>query len=105
MVPGSTLMYRSNFWSDTFRPRAFSRRPSEAAVMPLPSDETTPPVTNTYLACLLTDAHLSESDRVPELGHTRRPGRRRAVAVFCADQPLHIRHRRVTRAWLRAPGP
>jgi hypothetical protein len=25
-------------------------------VMPLPSDETTPPVTNTYLACLLTCA-------------------------------------------------
>src|SRR5581483_5721435 len=48
IVPGSTLMYGSNFWTCTFRPRAFSRRPSEAAVIPLPSDETTPPVTKTY---------------------------------------------------------
>src|SRR5919199_1022219 len=49
IVPGSTLMYGSNFWTCTFRPRALSSRPSAAAVMPLPSDETTPPVTNTYL--------------------------------------------------------
>src|SRR4051794_22136473 len=39
------LMYGSNFWRATFRPRATSRRPMEAAAMPLPSDETTPPVT------------------------------------------------------------
>src|ERR671935_1360573 len=48
IVPGSTLMYGSNFWTWTLRPRAFSRRPSDAAVMPLPRDETTPPVTKTY---------------------------------------------------------
>src|SRR6187200_640412 len=48
IVPGSTLIYGSNFWTWTFRPRAFRSRPSEAAVMPLPRDETTPPVTNTY---------------------------------------------------------
>src|SRR5262245_13780334 len=48
IVPGSTLMYGSNFCTCTFSPRAFSRRPSEAAVMPLPRDETTPPVTKTY---------------------------------------------------------
>src|SRR3990172_2857775 len=29
-------------------PRAFRSRPSDAAVMPLPRDETTPPVTKTY---------------------------------------------------------
>ena len=39
-------MYGSNFCSATFSPRATSRRPIEAAAMPLPSDETTPPVTN-----------------------------------------------------------
>src|SRR5687767_13354053 len=39
------LMYGSNFWSATFRPRATSSRPIEAAAMPLPSEETTPPVT------------------------------------------------------------
>src|SRR5581483_5123628 len=48
IVPGSTLRYGSNFWSWTRRPRAFSRRPSDAATMPFPSAETTPPVTNTY---------------------------------------------------------
>ena len=41
-------MYGSNFWTCTLRPRAFSSRPSDAAVMPFPRDETTPPVTNTY---------------------------------------------------------
>src|SRR5579862_3229174 len=48
IVPGSTLRYGSNFCSWTRRPRAFSRRPSEAATMPFPSAETTPPVTKTY---------------------------------------------------------
>src|SRR3954447_20691002 len=38
-------MYGSNFWSWTRSPRETRSRPSEAAVIPLPSDETTPPVT------------------------------------------------------------
>src|SRR4051795_1892772 len=49
IVPGSTLRYGSNFWSWTRRPRAFSNLPSEAATIPFPSAETTPPVTKTYL--------------------------------------------------------
>src|SRR5579864_668606 len=48
IVPGSTFRYGSNFWSWTRRPRAFSRRPSEAATIPFPSADTTPPVTKTY---------------------------------------------------------
>src|SRR5436190_467003 len=48
IVPGSTFRYGSNFWSCTRSPRAFSRRPSEAATIPFPSAETTPPVTKTY---------------------------------------------------------
>src|SRR5438105_1311144 len=48
IVPGSTLRYGSNFWSWTLRPRAFSKRPSDAATIPFPSAETTPPVTKTY---------------------------------------------------------
>src|SRR5438874_9940295 len=48
IVPGSTLRYGSNFWSCTRSPRAFSKRPSEAATMPFPSADTTPPVTKTY---------------------------------------------------------
>ena len=45
IVPGSMLMYGSNFCRATLRPRETSRRPIEAAAMPLPSEETTPPVT------------------------------------------------------------
>src|SRR4051794_33852422 len=37
-------MYGSNFWSWTLSPRATSSRPIEAAAIPLPSDDTTPPV-------------------------------------------------------------
>src|SRR5919109_1722488 len=44
IVPGSTLMYGSNFWIVTDSPRATSSRPREAAAMPFPSAETTPPV-------------------------------------------------------------
>src|SRR6185312_1734588 len=49
IVPGSTLRYGSNFWSWTCSPRAFSSRPSDAATIPFPSADTTPPVTKTYL--------------------------------------------------------
>src|ERR1043166_2901426 len=48
IVPGSTLRYGSNFCSWTRSPRALSRRPSEAATIPFPRAETTPPVTKTY---------------------------------------------------------
>src|SRR6187551_1154089 len=45
MVPGSTLMYGSSFIIVTRRPRASRIAAREAAAMPLPSEETTPPVT------------------------------------------------------------
>src|SRR5713101_7065670 len=48
MVPGPTLRYGSSFWSETLRWRAFRMFPIDAAVIPLPSEETTPPVTKTY---------------------------------------------------------
>src|SRR4029079_24844 len=48
IVPGSTLRYGSNFWSWTRRPRALSNRPNEAATIPFPRADTTPPVTKTY---------------------------------------------------------
>ncbi len=50
MVPGSTLMYGSSLRMETERPRLLSNRPMLAAVMPLPSDDVTPPVTKTYFA-------------------------------------------------------
>src|SRR4030081_3048301 len=48
MLPGSTLRYGSSFWSETERPRLLRILPIEAAVIPLPSEDTTPPVTKTY---------------------------------------------------------
>src|SRR6478752_804722 len=45
MVPGSTLMYGSSFIIVTRRPRASRIAASDAAVIPLPSEDTTPPVT------------------------------------------------------------
>src|SRR4051794_25817291 len=43
-------MYGSSLRIETLRPRALSRRPMLAAVMPLPREEVTPPVTKTYFA-------------------------------------------------------
>ena len=48
MVPGSMLMYGSSLRMETGTPRALRIRPIEAAVMPLPSELVTPPVTKTY---------------------------------------------------------
>src|SRR6202140_4519497 len=50
MVPGSTLRKGSSFCIPTCRPRALRIVPIEAAVIPLPREETTPPVTNTNFA-------------------------------------------------------
>src|SRR5690606_22923287 len=49
MVPGSTLMYGSSLMRVTLRPRDSSSAARDAEAMPLPSEDTTPPVTNTYL--------------------------------------------------------
>src|SRR5699024_12554917 len=59
IVPGSTFKYGSNFWIVTFKPRFFNKRPSDAAVIPLPSDDTTPPVTKIYLVTR-SEEHTSE---------------------------------------------
>src|SRR5437868_8301655 len=48
MVPGSTLRYGTNLSIGARSPRWTSNRPSDAAAIPLPREETTPPVTNTY---------------------------------------------------------
>src|SRR5699024_8319876 len=53
IVPGSTLIYGSNFCKVTFSPRFLSNRPNDAAVIPFPSDDTTPPVTKIYLVNLI----------------------------------------------------
>src|ERR671936_1006291 len=60
IVPGSTFRYGSNFWTWTVRPRALRSRPSEAATMPFPRPETTPPVTNT---CFVARSVVTQSPR------------------------------------------
>src|SRR5438105_3935955 len=74
MVPGSTLMYGSSFCIVTRRPRLLRRRPREAAVMPLPRELATPPVTK---MCLVTGDQTTPAagDAVGPLGC---PGRRTA---------------------------
>src|SRR5262245_52564402 len=47
-------MYGSSFCIVTRSPRVFSKRPNDDAVMPFPSEEATPPVTNT---CFVTGHH------------------------------------------------
>src|SRR5579872_5823362 len=62
IVPGSTFRYGSNFWSWTLSPRALSSRPSDAATIPFPSAETTPPVTKTYLGARALTGFQGSSD-------------------------------------------
>src|SRR5215831_6698698 len=53
IVPGSTFRYGSNFCSATRRPLLSSRQPMLDAAIPLPSDETTPPVTKMHFGILM----------------------------------------------------
>src|SRR5262245_14889775 len=71
IVPGSTLRYGSNFWSWTRSPRAFSRRPSEAATIPFPRAETTPPVTKTYFGARALTGFQGSSGNGRSLGRGR----------------------------------
>src|SRR5438128_11918670 len=49
IVPGSTLMYGSSLRLVTRMPREARIAARDEAAMPFPSEETTPPVTNTNL--------------------------------------------------------
>src|SRR6478736_2094078 len=102
IVPGSTFRYGSNFCSCTRRPRAFRRRPSDAATIPFPSAETTPPVTKTYFGARALTGFKGSSDggRRGSRGLARpqqrvqpveRPPRKRASEP---DQPRSVDHER-----------
>src|SRR5476649_2065844 len=49
IVPGSTLMYGSSLMLVTLMPRDSRIAAREAEAIPFPREETTPPVTKTYL--------------------------------------------------------
>src|ERR1700712_1779800 len=57
MVPGSTLRYGSSLMRVTLRPRDSRIAAREAAAMPLPSEDTTPPVTKTNLVMSMGMLH------------------------------------------------
>ena len=94
MVPGSTLRYGSNFWFLTRRPHCFSSRPRDAAQMPLPSPDTTPPVTKMYFmapspfdsGALLRPLIFLPTDFTA--GEKRRQARR-IIKIFPLPPPVH----------------
>src|SRR5690349_1958926 len=109
IVPGSTFRYGSNFCSWTRRPRALRRRPSDAATMPFPSADTTPPVTKTYFGARVLTGFQGSSGGgrhpprsqlgvVPRLHERVQPVERlRWIATTEADQERAVddeRHRR-----------
>src|SRR5690242_1472455 len=103
IVPGSTFRYGSNFCSWTRSPRAFSRRPSEAATIPLPRAETTPPVTKTYFGARALTGFQGSSgsggrlfgERTDECGELRERLRREAAAD--AAEPRRLDRKRCRR--------
>src|SRR5579859_1623995 len=72
MVPGSTLIYGSSFWMVTLMPRSLSSRPIAAAVTPLPTELTTPPVIkmNFVISSLLVQRRGVQLN-APTLPHTQ----------------------------------
>src|SRR6266542_446806 len=92
MVPASTLMYGSIFWSVTRKPRASSSEPMEADAKPVPSDDTTPPVTKMYFVA--TSSLLPGRQPVSHIldFSVSIPGR--AVESPVAEIIEHLRHRR-----------
>src|ERR1700716_1498601 len=66
MVPGSTLMYGSSLMLVTRMPRASRIAAREAAAMPFPKEETTPPVTKTYLVIYLGRVGMEKLTGMPD---------------------------------------
>src|ERR1700691_5064553 len=96
MVPGSTFRYGSNFCSETVRPRLSRRQPIEAAEMPLPSEETTPPVTKINLLGapeVLGIPHSGFIDRgLSRAGHLKRrllAGAQQHLDAFQIGRRIH----------------
>src|SRR5262245_19515307 len=99
IVPGSTLMYGSSLRIETRRPRALNRRPMLAAVMPLPREEVTPPVTKTYFDTgqVLRGVFECHGNPSPDANRTRpdpRPDRAWSTSKWAAERGAELRHDR-----------
>ena len=55
------LIYGSSFWMVTEKPHSCNSFAKDAAIIPFPSDEVTPPVTKTYLVLLMVFLGLRKS--------------------------------------------
>src|SRR6188472_1316802 len=88
-------MYGSSFRMETRRPRALRMRPTLAAVMPLPREEVTPPVTKTYFAMDQVLRGFFECYR-----KTLDPSNRKVPTGGCE---AHSRDRRASRPGRAAP--
>src|SRR5262249_41456016 len=88
MVPGSTFRYGSHFCKLTLKPRLSRRQPIEEAATPLPSEETTPPVTNIYFGAIRI-ARAVTRFTAPDFSHlSGRPTiARRGVRGRCTLRP------------------
>jgi hypothetical protein len=64
---------------DTLNPLFFSKVPIEAAVIPLPKEETTPPVIKTYLVMLFTCPFLFNVNNLSKIAGLRPTPRRGRV--------------------------
>src|SRR6266404_5023534 len=101
MVPGSTLMYGSSLTIAILRPRASRIAPREAAAMPLPNEDTTPPVTNTKRVIKIFErisvakgeprkADERRADKLPQEALPREPSRP-ALWRSLVNQPAPMR--------------
>src|ERR1035437_9546147 len=82
------LMYGSNFWMLTESPRTLINRPSEAATMPLPIEDTTPPAIKTYLVGTETCSYGDEANTAClQVYH---PGVFTAVGSASLDAQAHL---------------
>src|SRR5712692_5864487 len=79
MVPGSTLMYGSSLMLVTRIPRDSRIAAREAAAMPFPREETTPPVTKTYLVIYLARGGTDKFTGMPDPPQIVVPLRQRAA--------------------------
>src|SRR6267143_2219553 len=98
MVPGSTLIYGSSLMLGTRMPRDSRIAAREAAAMPFPREETTPPVTKTYLVIYLARVGTDKFTRMPDPPQTVVPLRQRAArAISVAPAVLVRRYRPLLR--------
>src|ERR671937_634109 len=85
-------MYGSIFWRVTRKPRASRSDPIQAEASPLPSDDTTPPVTKMYFVG--TASLLAGLEQVSNILDFRLPVAALAVEPPIAEPIQHLGHRR-----------